>query len=293
MHDGLTGTVVGLALAAAAGVLGCAHPPPPGPGGDQGEERQLAVADGWLLGRSLGLGPALPVIFMHGVGGSHHLFDPQMAAFRSGRRVIAFDQRGCGGSADAPGGTYDLDTRVRDLSNVLDAVRLERVVLVGHGTGAQVVARYAERNPERVLGLLLINPVGGNAEAGRVADLPEAKFRPAVQAWLVTLLEGAKPETRDAVLASVQTARVPAMRSMLADAAGNDLPGSLAAYPGPVLILAAPDEPIPGPLRSGIEVKRLSGGSHWSPLDAAEEVNSELRGFLGPLDAERPRRRSG
>jgi pimeloyl-ACP methyl ester carboxylesterase len=292
MHDGLTGTVVGLALAAAAGILGCAHPPPTGPG-EQSEERRLAVTDGWLLGRSLGLGPALPVIFMHGVGGSHHLFDPQMAEFRSGRRVIAFDQRGCGGSADAAGGNYDLDTRVRDLSNVLDAVRLERVVLVGHGTGAQVVARYAERNPERVLGLLLINPVSGNAEAGRIADLPEAKFRPAVQAWLATLLEGAKPETRDAVLASVQTARVPAMRSMLADAAGNDLSGSLAAYPGPVLILAAPDEPIPGPLRSGIEVKRLSGGSHWSPLDAAEEVNSELREFLGPLDAGRPRRTSG
>ena len=293
MHDGLTGTVVGLALAAAAGILGCAHPPPATPGGDQTEERRLAVADGWLLGRSLGLGPAVPVIFMHGVGGSHHLFDPQMAEFRSGRRVLAFDQRGCGGSADAPGGDYDLDTRVRDLSKLLDAMRLDTVALVGHGTGAQVVARYAERNPDRVLGLVLINPVSGNAEAGRIADLPEPKFRPAVQAWLVTLLEGAKPETRDAVLASVQVARVPAMRSMLTDAAGQELPGSLAAYPGPVLILAAPDEAIPGPLRSGIEVKRLSGGSHWSPLDAADEVNSELRAFLRPLDANsRPPRRS-
>jgi len=83
------------------------------------------------------------------------------------------------------------------------------------------------------------------------------------------------------------------MRAMLADAAAQDLSGSLAAYPGPVLILAAPDEAVPGPLRSGIEVKRLSGGSHWSPLDAPGEVNSELREFLRPLDAAtRPRRRS-
>ena len=244
MHDGLTGTVVGLALAATAGVLGCAHPPPPGPGGEQSEERRLAGADGWLLGRSLGVGPGLSVVLVHGVGGSHGL-------------------------------------------------RLEPVVLVGHGTGAQVVARYAERNPDRVLGLVLINPVSGNAEAGRIADLPETKFRSAIQAWLVTLLGGAKPETRDAVLASVQTARLPAMRSMLADAAGNDLPASLAAYPGPVLILTAPDEKVPGPLREGIEVKRLSGGSHWSPLDEADEVNAELRTFLQPLDAaSRPPRRS-
>lgn len=41
------------------------------------------------------------------------------------------------------------------------------------------------------------------------------------------------------------------MRAMLTDAASNDLPRSLAAYPGPVLILAAPDESIPGPLEPG------------------------------------------
>jgi pimeloyl-ACP methyl ester carboxylesterase len=292
MHDGLTGTVVGLALAAAAGILGCAHPPPAAPP-EQSEERRLAVADSWLLGRSLGLGPGFAVIFVHGVGGNHRLFDPEMAEFRGGRRVLAFDQRGCGGSADAPGGDYDLEARVRDLSNLLDAVRLDPVALVGHGTGAQVVARYAERHPDRVLGVVLINPVSGNAEAGRIADLPEAKFRPAIETWLETLLEGARPETKEAVLASIQVARVPAMRAMLTDAAGNDLAGSLAAYPGPVLILAAPDEAIPGPLREGIQVKRLSGGSHWSPLDEADEVNSEIREFLRPLDAAaRPRRRS-
>src|SRR5262245_54143318 len=194
MRRGRTGTVVGLALATAAGVLGCAHPAP-APTGEQSEERRLAGADGWLLGRSLGLGPATPVLFVHGVGGNNHLFDPEMAEFRSGRRVIAFDQRGCGGSADAPAGNYDLETRVGDLSKMLDVLRLDSVVLVGHGTGAQVVARYAERNPDRVLGLVLINPVSGNTEARRVADLPEAQFRPAVEVWLGTLLEGATPET--------------------------------------------------------------------------------------------------
>jgi hypothetical protein len=52
-----------------------------------------------------------------------------------------------------------------------------------------------------------------------------------------------------------------------------------------VLVLDAPDEPVPGPLRPGIEVRRLSGGSHWSPLDASDEVNAALREFLHPVDA--------
>ncbi|HUM11164.1 MAG TPA: alpha/beta fold hydrolase [Myxococcaceae bacterium] len=286
------GTRVGLALAASVLAGACAHPPPAPT--DQAEERRLAGADGWLLGSALGLGPAVPVTFMHGVGGNHHFFDPQLTDLRTGRRVLAFDQRGCGGSADAPKGLYDLDTRVRDLGMVLDAVRFDPVILVGHGTGVQVVARYAERNPARVLGLVLVNPVSANAEAARVDDLPDGEFRPALEAWLGTLLGRATPRTRDQVLASAREARIPAMRAMLADAAGTDLSGSLVTYPGPVLILAAPGESLPTPLRPGIETRRLSAGSHWSPLDAPDEVNAALREFLKPLDeAALKRRRSG
>src|SRR5262249_40810642 len=294
MRSRQTRTGVRQAMVAAALLLGCAHPPPAPIASEQGEERRLAGANGWLLGSSLGIGPAPPVVFLHGVGGNHHLFDSELTEFRAGRRVLAFDQRGCGGSADAPGGNYDLDTRVRDLAMVLDVVHFETVVLVGHGTGVQVVARYAERNPARVLGLVLVNPVSGNAEAARIADLPGPAFRRAIDRWRGPLLDGARPETREKVLASLQVARTPAMRAMLADAAAKDLPASLAAYPGPVLVLAVPDEPVPGPLRAGIEVRRLSGGSHWSPLDAPDEVNTALREFLRPVDAAAgSRRKSG
>ena len=295
-HMGLrwTGTGVTLAVVSAGLLLGCAHPPPAPVGSDQGEERRLAGAEGWLLGRSLGFGFATSVVFVHGVGGNNHNFDPQMAEFRSSRRVVAFDQRGCGGSADAPAGNYDLDTRVQDLRKLLDGLRLEMPVLVGQGTGVQVVARFAERNPGNVLGLVLVDPVSGNAEAGRVAALPDSDFRPAVERWLVTLLGGARAETREQVLASVQVARIPAMRAMLSDAATTDLPASLAAFPGPVLVLAAPDEPVPSPLQPGIVVRRLSSGGHWSTLDVPDEVNAALREFLRPLDAAaRTRRWSG
>ena len=72
---------------------------------------------------------------------------------------------------------------------------------------------------------------------------------------------------------------------------GGDPKAMLASYPGPVLVLAAPDEPVPGPLRPGIEVRRLSGGSHWAPPDEPDEVNAQLREFFHPLDAAAGRRR--
>jgi pimeloyl-ACP methyl ester carboxylesterase len=228
---------------------------------------------------------------MHGVGEDHRFFDFQLAEFRGNRQVVAFDQRGCGGSADAPGSNYDLDTRVGDLGKLSDTLRLERLVVVGHGTGGQVVARYAERNPDRVLGLVLVNPVSGDAEAARIAGVPDPDFRSAMEGWLTTLLHGATPEVREQVLASVQVARIPAMRAMLTDAASHDLPESLAAYPGPVLILAGPDEPLSGPLRAGIEVRRLASSSHWSTIDAPDEVNAALQEFLRPVDAAAGRQR--
>src|SRR5262249_22000676 len=90
---------LGLGLARAGGALpvGCAHGRET-PAPEQTEERRIAVANGWLLGRSLGLGTATPLVFLHGVGGNHRFFEPQLQGFRNGRRVLAFDQRGCGGS---------------------------------------------------------------------------------------------------------------------------------------------------------------------------------------------------
>src|SRR5262249_10199469 len=108
---------------------------------------------------------------------------------------------------------------------------------------------------------------------------------------LGTLLAQATPETVKMVHASVQIARVPAMRAMLLDAASSELAASVAAYPGPVLVLAAPDEPVPGPLRAGVETRRLSGGSHWSPLDEPTEATEALAAFFRPLNAEAVRRR--
>ena len=67
------------------------------------------------------------------------------------------------------------------------------------------------------------------------------------------------------------------MRAMLADAAGRDLPGSLAAYPGPVLILAAPDGSVWAMCSQGRLLRATPGDWTWSsalPPGADVEVKS-------------------
>ncbi|MGZ6028179.1 MAG: alpha/beta fold hydrolase [Myxococcaceae bacterium] len=274
----------GAALLAASIALGCTHAPPPQPPG-QSEERRLAVPEGWLQGSSLGIGPGVPVVFMHGVGGDHHLFAPQIREFRAARRVLAYDQRGCGESSDAPRGNYDLATRVSDLGAVLDAIRLDAVVLVGHGEGGQVVARYARQQPSRVVGLVLLAPLSTDAEAARIASTPESEFRPALEQWQLGLLRGALEETRTAVLEATRMARDPASREMLRDVAGAELTTDVNAYPGPVLVLLAPGQTAPKGLRPDVETGTMSAGSHWFQLDTPDPLNARLREFFKPLDA--------
>ncbi len=297
-HRQRPGPGLGPALLAGYLALACAGAPPtpltPVAPPSSSEERRLAVPDGWLQGSSLGIGPGVPAVFMHGVGGDHHLFDPQLRDFRSSRRVLAYDQRGCGQSSDAPLGNYDLATRVADLATVLDLLRVDSAVLVGHGAGGQVVARYAQQQPARVTGLVLLAPLSGEAEAGRIAAVPEGDFRPALEQWQLGLLRGALEGTRQAVLAAAQLGRVPAARAMLADIAGTELATSVNAYPGPVLVLLAPGQRAPPGLRPDIPTATMPTGSHWIQLDVPEPVNDRLRDFFKPLDeAAAQRRRSG
>ena len=278
-------------LAAGLCALACAHPEPPQVAQRAPlEERRLAVSQGWFLGTLAGLGTGLPVLFVHGIAGNHHLFDPQLNDLRGRRRVLAFDQRGCGGSADAPGNDYDLQTRVRDLGTVLDVVRFDPVVLVGQGTGSQVVARYAERNQDRVWGLVLINPVSEDRAAAQLAVLPDAELQSAVEEWMLGQLSASDAETRSQMLAAERATRRKAMREMLLDAASSVLSESLASYPGPVLFIAAPEASVRPP-RPDITLIRVSRGGYWSTIDAADEVNQALREFLRPLDAAAPSRR--
>jgi len=83
-------------------------------------------------------------------------------------RVIIFDKRGTGLS-DRPRDLGTLETRMDDIRAVLDAVRVDRVTLVGTGEGGQTCALFAATYPERTEALVLVNTP---ARAVRAPDYP-------------------------------------------------------------------------------------------------------------------------
>jgi pimeloyl-ACP methyl ester carboxylesterase len=86
--------------------------------------------------------------------------------------VFAVTQRGHGGS-DKPEGSYASDVFARDIVALLDAVDVERAVIVGHSMGSTVAMRFAVEHPERLQALVLegaFMPRAANAEIAKFLD---------------------------------------------------------------------------------------------------------------------------
>lgn len=63
-------------------------------------------------------------------------------------------------------GRLDLPLWCRDLEALLDHAGYAQALIVGHSLGAQIALHFAQRYPQRVSGLVLIDPVLGEAAHG-------------------------------------------------------------------------------------------------------------------------------
>ena len=101
------------------------------------------------------------VVLVHGFSVPYFIFDPTFAFLtESGFRAVRYDLFGRGFS-DRPDTRYNLDLFVKQLGDLLDALRFTRPVsLVGLSTGGPITTAFTARYPERVDKLVLIGPVG-------------------------------------------------------------------------------------------------------------------------------------
>ena len=127
---------------------------------------QFRARDGATLRyTTTGAGPPI-VVLSGGPGFSSDYVRPIAERLGSRYRGVLLDQRGTGLSTLT---VYDRSTvtlakYVEDLDELRQALRLERLTLVGHSWGGMLAMAYAARHPERVRALLLIGPGGPTLE---------------------------------------------------------------------------------------------------------------------------------
>lgn len=112
------------------------------------------------------------VVMLHGIGSHGASFAPLIDALPSTLDVVAWNAPGYGGSrpiiASHPTAAAYADALLR----LLDALRLDRIVLLGHSLGCLFAANFAARYPDRVAALALLSPALGY-RVGPNQALPE------------------------------------------------------------------------------------------------------------------------
>jgi len=97
------------------------------------------------------------IIFMHGLTANAHAFDGLIAAGLSyAFNIISVDLRGRGES-DAPDSGYTMKEHAADIIGLMDALKIEKVILAGHSFGGFLALYLAKFFPARVDKLILMD----------------------------------------------------------------------------------------------------------------------------------------
>ena len=98
-----------------------------------------------------------PMLFLHGGGLNAHTWDLVCASLKLERHCMALDQRGHGESEWSPEMDYTTESQVGDLEAFVDAMGLERFVLVGMSLGGANAMAWAGRHSQRIAGLVVVD----------------------------------------------------------------------------------------------------------------------------------------
>jgi len=268
-------------------------------------------------------GEGFPVLLLHGFPELWYSWRYQIPALAAaGFRAIAPDMRGYG-ETDKPEGiiAYDMEHLVGDMVGLLDALGLEKAVIVGHDWGGVIIWPMAWMRPERVERVVSLNvPFHGHAairptesfkalpdgrfnyilffqEPGRA----EASIEPDVRGWLERTIRGIAvqqywitDETLDVFADAFRKGGVTGPVNYYRNVDRNweltaHLAGSQIAVPA--LMISAENDPVLRPETTrGMEAvvpnltrHLIKDCGHWTQQEQPEEVNRAIIGFLSDL----------
>ena len=239
--------------------------------------------------------PAL--VFLHYWGGSSRTWTGVMDRLAPSNRCVAYDHRGWGESGDDPHTRHSLKLLASDCMALVQALGLDRYVLVGHSMGGKVVQLLASARPAGLAGAVLVAPAPPNPQilapeahevqkhaydsaetvAGAIAflterPLPDTLRRQVIEDSLrgsVAARYGWPNEVQlEDIAEAAETIRVPTL--VLAGA--KDRERSLAAQRSEVVSRIA-----------GAKLVVIPGAGHLLPLEAPEEVAAAIEAFLSGL----------
>lgn len=258
---------------------------------------RIATGRGTVSYRQAGVGPTT-VLLLHGIGSQSASWVQQLGGLGPKFRVIAWDAPGYGESDPLESEFPAASEYSATLESLLAALGVERPVIVASSLGALIATSFAAERPERVAGLVLLNPAGGYGLAeptvreeklasrlerlarlgprGMAENLPAGMLSPEAssQARGIAVWSQARIDPKG----YAQAARMLAHGTLVKDAA---------RHVGPVLVVATSADTIT-PAQDCEKIstafpratfRTLGGPGHLSYVESPEVVNALIAEF--------------
>ncbi len=246
-----------------------------------------------------------PLLFVHGWCCDHTYWQPQIAGLSPRHRTIAPDLAGFGAS-DRAQRPYEVRRFASEVLALADALSLDQPVLIGHSLGALIAYVAASIAPERVRGLVLLDPSIApvtppqelaTAFLAFANSLRGENYREILSGFISGALvsEDSPLEVRAKLLAEMPQTDQEVMASSFEDMVEtvSKLP-DIAPVPGVWVSSSRPNPALaPGgvaALRPAVEARwpffrfvEVPGTAHFVQLEAPDRVNAIIREFCeGP-----------
>ncbi|MDI6767587.1 MAG: alpha/beta fold hydrolase [Bacteroidota bacterium] len=245
----------------------------------------------------------LPIVFIHGFPFGKEMWKPQVEALKQDYIVVTYDLRGHGAS-DVGNGQYTIEYCVDDLMGLIDALKLQQVIVVGSSMGGYIALRAYERHSDRFKGLVLCNTRSDD-------DTNDVKIKRALQARNVKIYGMRKfankylpaifyekilfknPDVVKMIRGIIEKTSPNAAAGMLiALAARTNSTPSLSKIEVPTLIMVGQFDEMTPPSASiamkekiqNAELHILPDAAHMSNLENPEEFNKHLINFLKKIE---------
>ena len=244
-----------------------------------GPQGVLGVDDGGRGG--------LPVILLHSLAGSSAHWSGTLERLRPTQRAIALDLRGHGRSEPPKNGDYSIAGMAGDVEAVVDTLDIRKFILVGHSMGGGMALAYAGDHPDRIAGLLLVDPIGDGTqipadEARTFLESLDASYDSMIQDYW-SRIAGPNRTVRERLLSDLRAMPREAVVLVLHEVMRFDPGPALARYRGPILSVVTPSNDQAFSLHrvgKGFPHHIAEGTGHWIQLDKPEEFNRLLHDFV-------------
>lgn len=245
---------------------------------------------------AMGDGDGTPVLLLHGFSGDLNSWMFNQPSLASGRRTIALDLPGHGGSAKDTAAAAAPTAMTAAVIAAMDALGLTKTHLIGHSMGGALAALVARQVPGRVASLTLIAPagLGRKINAAFIDGITTATRRKDAEAALRLLVHDPAMVTRtmvedmlrykrldgvDAALGAIATAWFPGGRQAV------NIGAMLAELPMPVQVIWGEQDQIVSPadrqaLPPAIAQHDIADTGHLPHMEKAAAVNALIAAFV-------------